>query len=173
MAKDFITIQEAAEYLGKSAQTVRRMIKREELTAKRIRTPQGFHYVLSRDEVIMEEDSKNMSEVKNSPLLTTSDNRVSMLNNTTVQKPISTEEIEEKVLPTSQNQIPTNQTAQHPHKEAIKCPIDKNDLARILERHHKENIRLFSIIEKLQYELDKERRKPKGFFAYFFDWLSH
>ena len=44
---DLLTIHEAASQLGKSPQTIRRMIKRGEIRARRVKTPQGFHYVIS------------------------------------------------------------------------------------------------------------------------------
>jgi excisionase family DNA binding protein len=173
MAKDFITIQEASEHLGKSAQTIRRMIKRGDLVAKRIRTPQGFHYVLSKDQVFMDVFSSKVSKVKNSPVLTEADDKVSMLSNTSVQKPISAQAEATEDSSTSQKQIPTNQSAQQPHTPAINSTVDRNKLAKVIERHHKENLFLFHVIERLQHELDNEKRRPKSFFAYFFDWLSH
>lgn len=172
MIEDFITIQEAAEQLGKSAQTIRRMIKRGDLNAKRIRTPQGFHYVIPRDTFEKMEVSGKVPEVKNSPLLTTSDDTVSMLHNTLVQNYEIPEHKAENQMLTNQNQIPTNQTAQQPHNEANNGAIDKNELAKLLERHHHETLLMIGVIEKLQSELETERRRPKSFLGYFFDWLN-
>ncbi|MFT7184499.1 MAG: excisionase family DNA binding protein [Oceanicoccus sp.] len=165
MAKDFVTIQEAAEYLGKSSQTIRRMIKRGDLEAKRINTPQGFHYVIARDDVTMNGFIKRSSPSKTTPK--------KILHKTTVEKPIQADSIEAKETLTNQNLIPTSQNSEEPINKATIPPIDSNELIKVLDRHHKENVLLFRVIEKLQSELDRERRRPKSFIAYFFDWLSH
>ena len=47
-----LSIQEAAEICGKSIQTIRRAIKNRKISAKRKRTPQGFNYMVSRDNII-------------------------------------------------------------------------------------------------------------------------
>ena len=52
MSETYITIQESAELTGKSIQTIRRAIKAKKLTYKRKKTPQGFHYMISRESVI-------------------------------------------------------------------------------------------------------------------------
>ena len=41
-----VTIQEAAQYLGVSQDTVRRHIRKEELRARQTPTPQGFRWVV-------------------------------------------------------------------------------------------------------------------------------
>jgi len=46
----YFTIQEAADFIGKSTQTIRRMIKSGKFKAKRSRTPQGFNYAISKKE---------------------------------------------------------------------------------------------------------------------------
>lgn len=48
MAKKFITIQEAAEMSGKSVQTIRRAVKGSKVEHRRIKTPQGFNYMINR-----------------------------------------------------------------------------------------------------------------------------
>jgi len=163
MSKDFITIQEAAEYLGKSAQTIRRMIKRGDLNAKRIKTPQGFHYVLPREEI--EYKPARPKVVEKTP--------EEMLDNTIVEKSVEAQVIEEIIQATSQNELLTNQQPVEPQKQAPKPTVDKSDVIELLNRHHKENILMLRIIDKLQRELDSERRRPKSLLAYFFDWLSH
>ena|SRR3989338_2166905 len=43
-----ISIAEAAEITGKSIQTIRRMIKSKKIKTKRMRTPQGFNYLIEK-----------------------------------------------------------------------------------------------------------------------------
>ena len=52
MAKEFISIQEAAELSNKSVQTIRRAIKAKKIKFKRKKTPQGFNYWISRSSII-------------------------------------------------------------------------------------------------------------------------
>ncbi len=49
MAETLYTIHEAAEFVGKSAQTIRRALKSKKLEAKRKKTPQGFNYLIKED----------------------------------------------------------------------------------------------------------------------------
>jgi len=53
---DFVTIQEAAQRLGVSQDTVRRRIRKEELQAKQTPTPQGFRWVVELEG--LEEDAQ-------------------------------------------------------------------------------------------------------------------
>ena len=48
MTDEYISIQEAAKLMRKSTQTVRRMIKRGEISAQQVKTPQGFQYILEK-----------------------------------------------------------------------------------------------------------------------------
>ncbi len=52
MKNDLIDINEAASICGKSLQTIRRAIKAKKLSARRLRTPQGFNYMISRQSVM-------------------------------------------------------------------------------------------------------------------------
>jgi hypothetical protein len=52
MAKEFISIQEAADLSRKSVQTIRRAIKAKKIKFKRRKTPQGFNYWISRTSII-------------------------------------------------------------------------------------------------------------------------
>lgn len=51
MGNDVLTLQEVADLLGKSTQTVRRMIKKGDLKAQRIKTSQGFQYGIYRAQI--------------------------------------------------------------------------------------------------------------------------
>lgn len=44
-----ITINEAANLLGKSIQTIRRMIKQKKIEVRKQRTPQGFNYLIVKE----------------------------------------------------------------------------------------------------------------------------
>ena len=52
MAKEFISIQEAADLSRKSVQTIRRAIKAKKIKFKRRKTPQGFNYWISRTSIV-------------------------------------------------------------------------------------------------------------------------
>ena len=45
----YITIKEAAEISNKSIQTIRRAIKARKIECKKLRTPQGFNYLIDRE----------------------------------------------------------------------------------------------------------------------------
>ena len=51
MAKEFISIQDAAELSGKSVQTIRRAIKSKKLKVRKKKTPQGFNYIVKTSSV--------------------------------------------------------------------------------------------------------------------------
>jgi excisionase family DNA binding protein len=51
-----VTIQEAAQHLGVSQDTVRRRIRKEELQARQTPTPQGFRWVVELED--LEEDAQ-------------------------------------------------------------------------------------------------------------------
>lgn len=152
MDKKFLTLQEAAEKYGKSTQTIRRMIKRGDLKAQRIKTPQGFHYVIKRDQI------KNADEV---------------LYSSPIQNEVMPQEEAKEGHPTNQNEILTNQTVIEPVPELIIPVVDKSSeiLGEMLEQHHGERMALIHILEKLQAELDKERKKPRTLLAQLVDWV--
>ena len=49
MAETLYTIQEAAEAVNKSVQTIRRALKSKKLIAKKQKTPQGFNYLVGQE----------------------------------------------------------------------------------------------------------------------------
>ncbi len=53
MAETLLSIQEAADLVGKSVQTIRRALKSKKLVAKRQKTPQGFNYLI-KEETLLE-----------------------------------------------------------------------------------------------------------------------
>lgn len=150
MNKDFLTLEEAARALKKSTQTIRRMIKKGELQAQRIKTPQGFHYVVRRDEM--------------------------MFSNSPIQNAEEAQYVEEIPVLINQNENLTNQDAVEPLPEPVQAPLDKmeqktvyyfpplppspgveaKDLLRLIELQHREKLGLIRIIEKLQEELHRQ-----------------
>ncbi len=152
MDKKFLTLQEAAEKYGKSTQTIRRMIKRGDLKAQRIKTPQGFHYVVKRDHIKSADEVLYSSPIQNEVM---------------PQK-----EVQEDVL-INQNEIPTNQHMVEPQAEPVIPAIDKSAelLEKMVGQHHSERMALINILEKLQAELDKEKRRPRTLLAQLVDWV--
>jgi hypothetical protein len=227
MQKDYLTLQDTAVMLGKSVQTVRRMIKRGDLKAQRIRTPQGFHYVVDREDLGIE-----------------------VFSNSPIQNADRGLAEAEKTVPTNQNGIPTSQSEVEAHTEAASEAIDKKDgdvveievtnekiekenvktrkaetctcecdelkaacqalseqiqdlavraderkaereaqrakrkaegqarreflelkMKACLVTQHREKMSLLRVIERLQGEMESERRKPRSFFAYLIEWL--
>lgn len=48
MVNQLVTIAEAAALVNKSAQTIRRLIKNDQIKSRRKRTPQGFNYMVDK-----------------------------------------------------------------------------------------------------------------------------
>lgn len=166
MNKDFLTLEEAAHALKKSTQTIRRMIKKGELQAQRIKTPQGFHYVVRRSEVLSAVEAEPASET--------------MLYDSPIQNEPEPQQEEEKEVLINQTQILTNQNPVQSIPEPVQAPLDKKepvvfyfpplppapsatarDLLRLIERQHREHLGLIRIIERLQEELHNERQRPR------------
>ncbi len=72
MAETLYTIHEAAAFVGKSVQTIRRALKAKKLEAKKKKTPQGFNYLIKEDSLtkMYKVDTSNRSHqsIKNSNL---------------------------------------------------------------------------------------------------------
>lgn len=201
--------------MGKSPQTVRRMIKKGELDAQRIKTPQGFHYVVRRDavgvpkakrHVVMEEIPAATEEIVQKSVAVEAP--IQMLDNLYVQNPPAPlVEATETVL-TNQTEILTSRNGLEVHKQADSEGLDKSvaenvelraesqvesqpalqdnsqaelraeccaelraELQSVNDMHHREKLGLFKIVDSLQAELDRERRKPRSLMAYFMEWL--
>jgi excisionase family DNA binding protein len=52
MAETLYTIHEAAAYVNKSVQTIRRALKTKKLQAKKKKTPQGFNYLIKEESLL-------------------------------------------------------------------------------------------------------------------------
>ncbi len=165
--QDFLTLEEAAKALKKSVQTLRRMIKRGEMPAQRVRTPQGFNYVIRKDDVIVEETPvpEPAKEV---------------LSNSPIQTEVLAQQQEAVQVLTSQKQIPTSQSELMPLLENVFYTIDRNlsadgsrsaPLLKVIELQHKEKMMLIRILEKMQMELNQRSEKPRSFLDRMADWF--
>ncbi len=148
--QDFLTLEEAANGLGKSVQTVRRMIKRGELPAKSVKTPQGFQYVVNRDDVYPNATKEPGVDLQ-------------MFSNSPIQNPIEPLHVELESSVPIQAPILTSRTDLEPLLENDFYTLDRNpapapqpssvQLMKIIELQHKEKMMLIHILERLQEEL--------------------
>lgn len=70
MAETLYTIQEAAEAVGKSVQTIRRALKSRKLIAKKQKTPQGFNYLVGEEALFaLYKVNRSHASLKNNPTL--------------------------------------------------------------------------------------------------------
>lgn len=167
MGNDVLTLQEVADMLGKSTQTIRRMIKKGELRAQRIKTAQGFQYGIYREQVesvLPRHSPSSVSELEaETPRVT-------------VEK---AQPDEEKPVLTSQLDTGRSPLVTPADVEAflgndyftvepspVRNPLA--DLQPLLEMQHREKMQLLHILEALQVELRREREKPKSLWAWFF-----
>lgn len=233
MKKDFLTLQEAAVLIGKSVQTVRRLIKKGDLKAQRIKTPQGFHYVIQRenlgiqmlpDSTIQNDDTELVEEERN--VLTNQNENLTSQSKIEVQKKATNSTIDKntsKVVDSEhesfdvspkKNEVPAyneempeydekeknelmqpakakneaaHNNAINKQKEKIiekhieriiekviecdTCERTKEQLKTTMDRQYAEKMGLIRIIEKLQKDLDFERRKPRSLTGYLMDWF--
>lgn len=194
MTQDFLTLEEAARTLKKSTQTIRRMIKKGELQAQRIKTPQGFHYTVQREHVqsLLEWTAVPEIEASKEPEKTVEN----MFSNSPIQNDDFSQNLAEKTVLINQNEIPTNQNTIEPIQEPLNPPSDKIEqkvvyyfpplppspsvnneaLLKLLERQHREHMGLIRLVEQLQSELHA-RQEPhphptKGRLKRFLDWLQ-
>ena len=178
MESDTLTLQEAAELLGKSTQTVRRLIKSGVLQAQRIETPQGFQYAVLRSSL-----SARFTRV--APAVTQN------------PQPQQRQEVQDvkvsavEVPPvhydwypflTNQNQSSGKEAQNLPEsflendyyvlepspvqEKADKESVSNRQFMEFVQMAHKEKLMLITILERLQAELERERRQPKTVFQW-------
>jgi excisionase family DNA binding protein len=171
MSETFATLKEAAELLGKSTQTLRRMIKKDEIKHKRMKTPQGFHYVIPRSELPSAEPVKQEEKVEEKP-------PIQVLYNSPIQNVEKPKITGEKNVLINQHSVLTSQSPVEPIVEAQNEAFDKI-LEKLEEngamdarfaRMHDEKMGLILVVERLQTLLEKERRRPRSFLAHVIDW---
>ncbi|MBI4127230.1 helix-turn-helix domain-containing protein [Candidatus Peregrinibacteria bacterium] len=155
--KTYLSLPEVSHIMNKSVQTLRRLIKKGDLNAKRIKTPQGFHYVVHPDtlaEIGYGSSPKPM--FYNSPIQNTI---------------IPQEEALEDVAPYQVENL-YRRTELEPQEEADYYPLDiqepkmlrdTNINADSARREHDEKMFFYSIIERLQNDLRLEKEKGNVF----------
>lgn len=147
--QSFVSIQEAAAMVGKSVQTLRRLIKKGDLKAKRVKTPQGFSYVIELQDLPKEEETM-------------------VFYNSPIQKPTTPQQqaiyeptpIQDEIL-TSRNPIIAQADEDFYPLDIQKSEKLHNnkELLKLLDDSHREKIFLMTLIQKLQEELRSERAK--------------
>lgn len=69
MEKTLLTINEAADFLGKSTQTIRRLVKQRKIKYRRKRTPQGFNYFIEKNSLVpLSGDPEDQDTEEETPL---------------------------------------------------------------------------------------------------------
>ena len=129
MGVRLVTLNEAADRMGKSVQTLRRMIRKGELQTERIETPQGFQYWVHVE--------------------------------TTEAAPEPEPHIEPEVE-LVQPEMPKPEPMPQPAPEPVRPSIEA----------HEERMFFLRLIERLQNELDYERKKPRSLFGILADWWT-
>lgn len=147
--QSFVSIQEAAAMIGKSVQTLRRLIKKGDVKAKRVKTPQGFNYVIELQDLPKEETMV----FYNSPIQKFVAPQQQAINEATP--------IQDEIL-TSQNPIVAQADEDfYPLdiQKSEKLQNNNRELLKLLDDSHREKIFLMTLIQKLQEELRSERAK--------------
>ena len=172
MESDTLTLQEAADLLGKSTQTVRRLIKKGGLQAQRIQTPQGFQYAVLRSS--MTARFTRYPNVSNVPTVQPTPTTVDVHPVGTDWSPFltsqnGTQKVEASNSPESflENDYYILEPSPVPAPPApIQETMDRNtvssrQLLEFAQAAHKEKLMLITILERLQAELERERGRPK------------
>lgn len=184
-SQDFLTLEEAAKGLKKSVQTVRRMIKRGEIPAKRVKTPQGFNYVVNREDVyvnLFEQNEQDEQEKREESAPEVPVEPVAVEE----AKPVgpSPEHTPEPIpftfvfppLPTTP--VPTPQVEEASLETLTENdyfrvePLSAEPFMKIIDMQHKEKMMLIHILEKLQEELNKPTSPAPTFWEQVKRWFS-
>lgn len=171
--KDLLSLEETAQVLHKSVQTVRRMIKRGNLAVERIRTPQGFQYAIPRTELPLEKFEPNLERLEL---------REELL--TPLPHPTPPPFSFSQLIPPLDRVEPQRYLANDHYsleldskKTAAAAPpsFPYADWMALLHHQHKEKMMLIHILEKLQDELRQERQqkeeKHKSLLARLLGWF--
>ncbi len=172
MEKNYLSLQDAASLLGKSPQTLRRMIKRGEIKAQRMKSPQGFNYMVRIEDMPRTIDALSKLERNSTSQM--------MFNSPIQNADVPQYKEQESVLP-NQAEILTSRNDFEPYLDNDFYTIDKNveipnlkmgaELLKIIEQYHTEKMMLFNILGTLQAELEQEKRKPRTFLGCLMDWF--
>jgi len=167
--KDYMTLSETAESLGKSAQTVRRMIKKGLLKAQRMRTPQGFNYVVytgdfganggvrSAEPVVTGQNEMTVGAASETGTA------VSRTANTASEEYLENDYYVLENLPADglseglRTQELSGASGVPGHELRTQVQLDTLTLLGLVDTHHKEKMMLFHILEELQAELNESQ----------------
>lgn len=158
--RHLLTLQEAAELVGKSVQTIRRLIKRGDLRGQRVKTPQGFHYLV--DEQILRNyySLKPLVEIEENQDVDPPETYPDVLINQHEIKLV--EELQNPIL-TSQNSGSTSQTQEievaEPKNDPEPQAMQSEEIQLLLNHHHEEKMLLYRLLAELQKELAQERNR--------------
>ena len=169
MESDTLTLQEAAELLGKSTQTVRRLIKSGVLQAERIETPQGFQYAVLRSS-LSARYIRVAPAVQNPPSPQIQEIYVPFVANPVQVPPTHTEtqDLPESFLENDYYVLEPSPVPEKVDKEGV----TSRQLLEFVQMAHKEKLMLITILERLQAELERERRQPKTVFQWIGEGLK-
>lgn len=167
MDHEVLTLQEVSALLGKSTQTLRRMIKKGELLAKRIHTPQGFQYAVYKQSLM----NKGPAILHKPPSI--------------VDKAMDTvEELQEELPPRVNGPVLIKQHERVSFLEndyfalestpapSVPTPAQNSDAEwqKLLDHAHREKMALIHILERLQVDWMSTQKKRPSFFEGLFHW---
>lgn len=155
--KNLMGLPEVSRIMNKSVQTLRRLIKKGDLNAKRIKTPQGFQYVVNPD--VLSQMGYNIG-IK------------PVFYNSTIQNvPSPQEEAVEDVSPyQAENLYSRIDLEPHSDTDFYHLDLQEPKMLRDSNRNidlavlaHEEKMFLYSILERLQNDLSLEKEKKNIF----------
>jgi len=177
--KDYLTLQETAKALGKSAQTVRRMIKKGELKAQRMRTPQGFNYMILGVSLGRESIGRETQKLAVEPPALV--NALAPIQNPYPPLVDATKQVlTSQNIATSQNEMLLSRSAVENSSDSASLgdavslgdfgsedyfvieEFEQSAISELREAHHKEKLMLFNVLEAMQTELNREKGKSKS-----------
>lgn len=150
MSQNFLSINEAARKLQCSTQTVRRMLKRGEIQAEKMKTPQGYQYIIPLSELEEHLPTSQLNQLSQ---------QVDQLDMQMDSQRGSCAGLGDVIKSVNGVVRSTDQSTN---------PVSSSVLIQL----NKENIKLIELCQKLQVELDQEKRKPRSFLAHLFDWFT-
>lgn len=178
-SQDFLTLEEAAKGLKKSAQTVRRMIKRGELPAKRVKTPQGYNYVVNREDIFQSQSetlapeepiSVEETPVPVGPEKSTVAPEFETKPESSFQLPFTLPPLPTQKVDRALENLPFEAWVENDYFDVERTSIDT--MMKVLELQHKEKMMLIHILEKLQDELNKPSEPSPSLLERLRRWFS-
>lgn len=180
MENDTLTLQEAADLLGKSTQTVRRLIKKGDLQAQRIDTPQGFQYAVLKSSMVArfprmmgvaaqpvpqpQVVAAPIQEVPVQPNPQASPVHYDWSPFLISQNGSSVPMQKNEPVETAEDFLENDYFELQPFPAQSKVDSDfvsSRQLLELVQSSHKEKLMLITILERLQAELEREHKRPK------------